>query len=106
MPMPRAAASIVSRVVLCELLWFAANFVLCHGLWKGAETCYARLKRAAPAERIWLICDAAARNTLTVHPVPLIVVNLCHRRVDGDLMKVRSSEARNLRVDVGVDAPR
>ena len=67
---------------------------------------HARLERAAAAERVRLVGDAAAVDGLTVHAVALVVVHLRDRRVDRDLVEVRPAEARDLRVDVRVDAPR
>jgi hypothetical protein len=40
-----------------------------------------------------------------VHPVALVVVHRRQRRVDRDLVEVRAAQARDLRVQVGVDAP-
>ena len=49
--------------------------------------------------------DAPAVDRLPVHAVALVVVHLRDRRVDRDLVEVRPAEPRDLRVDVGVDAP-
>src|SRR4030095_8116259 len=41
-----------------------------------------------------------------MHPVTLVVVHLSDRRVDRNLVKVGSTETRDLRIDVRVDAAR
>ena len=64
----------------------------------------AGLERAAAAERVRLVGDAAARDGLAMHAVALVVVHLRDGRVDRDLVEVRAAEPRDLRVDVRMDA--
>ncbi len=92
-------------VVLGERLRLAANLVFLHRLRKRREAACAGLERTAAAERVRFIRHAPARDGLTVHAIALVVVNLRERRVDRDLVKVRAAQPRDLRVDVGVDAP-
>ena len=63
----------------------------------------AGLKRASAGQRIWLVRHAPARNRLPVHAVALVVVYRRNRRIDGKLVKVRSTQPRYLRVNVGVN---
>ena len=43
-------------------------------------------------------------NRLAVHAIALVVVDLGDRRVDRDLVKVRTTQPRDLGIDVGVNA--
>ena len=40
-----------------------------------------------------------------MHAVALVVVDLRHRRIHWDLVEVGPAEPRDLRIDIGVDAP-
>ncbi len=91
-------------VVLGEFLRLAAHLVLFRLLRERGEALHARLERAAAAERIRLVCNAPARNRLTMHAIALVVVNLRHRGIDRDLVEIRPAQPRDLRVDVRVDA--
>ena len=64
----------------------------------------AGLERAATAQRIRLIGDAAPVNGLPVHAVALVVVNLINGCVDGQFVKVWPAEPGDLRVDIRVNA--
>src|SRR6185436_19736397 len=92
------------RVVIGEALGFTAHFVVLEGLAERRETGGSQLKRAAAAERVRLVGDASAVNGLPVHAVALVVVDLGDGSVDGNLVEVRTAEARNLRVVVRVNA--
>jgi hypothetical protein len=70
------------------------------------EACGTRLERTSAAERVRLVRDAAAGDRLAVHPVTLVVVHLRDRCIDRNLVEVWPAQTRNLRIDVGVDAPR
>ena len=62
------------------------------------------LKRAAATQGVGLVGDAPAWDGLAVHAVALVVVDRCERRVDGEFVEVGAAQARDLGVDVGVDA--
>ena len=93
------------RIVVGEQFRLAADLIVLNRLRERGEAAHARLEWAAAAERVGLVGNASARDRLTVHAVALIVVNLLHGRIDGNLVEVRASEARDLRVDVRVNAP-
>ena len=86
-----------------ELLRLAAHLVAFDRLREGDEAAHAGLERAAAAERVRLVGDAAAVDRLAVKAVALVVVHLRDRRVDRDLVEVRPAEADQLRVEVRVD---
>ena len=90
--------------VVGELLGLAAHLVFHHRLRERDEAAHAGLERAAAAERVRLVGDAAARDRLAMQAVALVVVHLRDRRVDRDLVEVRSAEAGQLGVEVGVMA--
>src|SRR6185503_15447128 len=60
------------------------------------------LERTAAGKRVRLVGDSAARERLTMHAVALVVVHRRDRRVDRYLVKIRSAEPADLRVDVGM----
>ena len=92
------------RVMVREPLRIAAYLVPGHGLAKGGETGCARLERAAAAEGIRLIGNAAPVDGLTVHAIALVVMNLRDRRIDGDFVKIGPAQAGYLGIHVRVDA--
>ncbi len=104
---PRLALPEQARlaVVLGEQLGLAAHFTAFDVFGIRVETARAGLEGAAAGQRIGLVVDAAAVDGLAVEAVALVVVHLRHRRIDRDLVEVRPAQARELGVDVGVDAP-
>jgi len=79
-------------VMVREPLRIAAHLIPSHRLPKGTETGCSCLERAAAAERIRLIGNAAAVDGLTVHAVALVVVDLRDGRVDRNLVEVGTAE--------------
>jgi hypothetical protein len=93
------------RVVLRELLRLAAHLVAVDRLREAHEPgLRARLQGAAARQRVRLVRHAAAIDRLAVEAVALVVVDADDRGVDRDLVEVRPAEARDLRVDVRMDA--
>src|SRR6185295_17606221 len=90
-------------VVIGELLRLATHLVFLYRLGERDEALGTGLEGAAAAQRIGLVGYAAAWDRLTMQPVALIVVHLGERRVDRYLVEVGAAQARDLRVDVGVD---
>src|SRR5687768_9072265 len=92
-------------VVVGEALGLASHLIGCDGFPKRREARDTSLERTPTPEGVGLVGDLAPIDALTVHAVALVVVHLRDRRVDRYFVEVRATEARDLRVLVGMDAP-
>ena len=63
------------------------------------------LERAAACQRVGFIRNPSARNGLAVNAVALVVVDRCNRRVNRNLVKVRTAKTRQLGVEIRMVAP-
>src|SRR5688500_8587911 len=90
--------------MICEEFRLTAHFVVPNRFREGRRTRSTRLERTTAPERIWLIRNAAAIDRLSVHSIALVIVHLRNRRIDRDLVKVRTSQTRDLGVNVRMDS--
>ncbi len=105
----RALAIVEERrlgVMVREFLRLRAHLVVRDRLAERREPCRAGLERTPAGERVGLVGDPAPVDGLSVHAVPLVVVRGRDGRVNRDFVEVRAAEARDLRIYIGVDAPR
>jgi hypothetical protein len=78
-----------------ESLGLAPHLVLGRRVREGREaSADAMLEGVAARERVRLVRPAPVVNCLPVHPVTPVVVHLCDRRVDVDLVEAWPAEAR------------
>jgi len=84
----------------------ARDVRLLDGLGKRHETRGAGLVRTPATEAVGLVRDPTPVYRLAMHTVTLVVLHRRERRNDRDFVEARSTEARDLRVDVRMDAAR
>src|SRR5690554_7367395 len=92
--------------MLGELLRLAGQLHAGHRLGEGDKARLAGLERATAGQGVGLVGYLASVDGLTMQAIALVVVDRDPRRVDGDFMEVRPTQARQLGVLIGVDAPR
>src|SRR6478672_7655912 len=90
-------------IVVCKTLRFATYLVPSQWLRERSETGCTSLERTPSREGVRFVGNAASIYGLTMHTVPLVVMDLRHGRIDGYLMEIGSTQACQLCIHIGMN---